>query len=298
MHLELKYFKLVAVVAKEGSLAKASEKLFLTQPALSHQLKEIETQLGTKVFNRINRKLILTEAGEMMLSYSKRILGEVDGFTEEIETRLKGEVGTIRLTAESNTCFHWLPKILREHQREYPNVEFRLKSPSTKPADELLLDGQVDVAIVCRKSRDKNIAYADLFTDDVVALVPAGHPLAIRKFLTADDFRHITYITHSEHLKRSTFYEQFLKPKQVTPKKVLYIQLTETVLDMVKEGLGIAVMARWLVKPYIDTTEISQVRLGKAGLKRKWYIASLKTETTSKPLESFIEKVQMMELNS
>ncbi len=295
MYLELKYFKLVSVIAKEGTLAKASEKLFLTQPALSYQLKEIETQLGTKVFNRVNKKLILTETGELMLSYSNRILGEVEGFSREIETQLKGEVGTIRLIAESNTCFHWLPKILKQHQREYPNVEFRLRSTGTRSPDELLLNGQVDIAIVCRKAQDNNITYANLFADDVVALVPSDHPLAHRKYLSADDFKNVTYITHSEHLKRSVFYDQFLKPKKVTPKKILYIQLTETVIEMVREGLGIAVMARWLVKPYLNRTEIIPIKLGKGGLKRRWYVATLKSETTPKPLQRFVEKIQLLQ---
>lgn len=291
-NLELKYFKLISAIASEGSIAKAADKLFLTPSALSHQLKEIESQLNTKVFNRINKNLVLTDTGKLLLESSNVILKEVDRVTSEIVKQVKGESGTIRLGAECNTCFHWLPHILKLHQEEFPNVEFRLETNGTKAPLILLLNGKIDLGIVYRKSKDKNIVFTELFTDDVVALIPIEHSLSKRKYLTPIDFKDETYITHSTELQHSIFFEQFLDPKGVVPKKVMYIQLTEAVLEMINEGLGIAVMARWLVEPYIDTSKIKMIKIGRSGLKRKWYIATLKNELQSRPLIRFIEIIR------
>jgi len=82
--LELKYFKLIATIVAEGSLAKAADKLFLTPSALSHQLKEVESQLNTKVFHRINKSLILTDIGKLLLESSTIILPEIDRVTNEM----------------------------------------------------------------------------------------------------------------------------------------------------------------------------------------------------------------------
>ena len=273
----------------EGSLAKAADKLFLTPSALSHQLKEIEGQLNTQVFHRINKNLVLTEVGKLLLKSSTVILPEVERVTHEIQKQVKGESGVIRLGTECNTCYHWLPPILKLHQGEFPNIEFRLETNGTIAPLELLLSGKIDLAIVYRKSKDKNIVFRELFIDDVVALIPVNHALSKKKYITPTDFKAETYITHSKELHESIFFEQFLRPQHITPKKVMYIQLTEAVLEMINAGLGIAVMAKWLISPYIDPTKIQMIKLGKIGLKRKWYIATLKNELQAKPLIRFVE---------
>ena len=290
--MELKYFKLIATIVAEGSLAKAADKLFLTPSALSHQLKEVESQLNTKVFHRINKSLILTDIGKLLLESSTIILPEIDRVTNEIIKQVKGESGVIRLGTECNTCYHWLPQILKLHQEEFPNIEFRLETNGTVAPLELLLKGIIDLAIVYRQSNDKNIIFSELFTDDVIALIPIHHPLANKQYLTPEDFIEETYITHSKVLQESIFFEQFLRPKQITPKKVMFIQLTEAVLEMVNEGLGITVMANWLINPYIDSNKIKKVKIGKYGLKRKWYLATLKNEFQSIPLQRFAALLQ------
>lgn len=286
--MELKYFKLIATIVAEGSLAKAAAKLFLTPSALSHQLKEIESQLNAKVFHRINKNLILTDIGKLLLESSTIILPEVERVTNEIIKQVKGELGIIRLGTECNTCYHWLPRILKLHQAEFPNVEFRLETNGTIAPLELLLNGKIDLAIVYRKDNDKNIEFTELFTDDVVALIPVNHPLGKKPCLTPADFEKETYITHSKELQESIFFEQFLSPQNIVPPKVMFIQLTEAVLEMINAGLGISVMAKWLIQPYIDSTKIKMVRIGKEGLKRKWYLATLKKELQSMPLMRFV----------
>lgn len=285
--MELKYFKLIATIVTEGSLAKAADKLYLTPSALSHQLKEVENQLNTKVFHRINKNLILTDIGKLLLESSKIILPEIDRVTNEVIKQVKGESGIIRLGTECNTCYHWLPEILKLHQGEFPNIEFRLETNGTISPLELLLNGKIDLAIVYRKSKDKNIVFQELFTDDVMALIPINHPLSNKPYLTPEDFIAATYITHSKALQESIFFEEFLRPQHITPEKVMFIQLTEVVLEMINEGLGITVMSNWLIKPYIDVTKIKQLKIGKQGLKRKWYLATLKNELQSMPLRRF-----------
>lgn len=287
--MELKYFKLIATIVTEGSIAKAADKLFLTPSALSHQLKEIESQLNAKIFNRINKSLVLTDIGKLLLDASTIILPEVERVTNEIIKQVKGEIGTIRLGTECNTCYHWLPPILKLYQGEYPNIEFRLGANGMASPLDLLLDGKIDLAIVYRKNQDNNIVFTELFTDDVVALIPINHPLAKKKYLRPIDFSGETYITHSKELHESIFFEQFLQPVGITPKKVMFIQLTEAVIEMINEGLGISVMANWLIKPYVDPNKIKLVKIGQTGLKRKWYLATLKNELQSRPLIRFVD---------
>ncbi len=289
--LELRYFRLVVAIAETGSITKAADRLFLTQSALSHQLKEVESLLDAVLFHRVNKKLVLTESGKIFLDHSYSVLAEVEKLNKDLQKTSVGETGRVRLMLEGSTGYQWLPRILKRYQEEFPNVDVRLSStPSNKPID-LLLAGKIDVAIVHRVRPEKNIEFQETLSDEVVALVPADHELASKKFLQPEDFRAVTYITHSKHFDESAFSEGFLKPNGVMPKKVMYIQHTDAVVGMVREGLGVAVLGRWLAEPYVDAKRVKTVRVTSKGLNRKWYIATLKVTQRPKYLTRFIEQV-------
>jgi LysR family transcriptional regulator, regulator for metE and metH len=291
--MDIKHFKLVDTIAAVGSLTKAAEKLFLTQSALSHQLKEIEEQLGTSIFNRINKKLVLTEAGKLFLNSSGIILQEINKLKAEIKQQLTGESGMIRLTTECYTCYHWLPKILKNYNKEFPSVDIRLNSSQVKNPLNLLLEGKVDIAVVYGKTIDKNIQYIDLFNDDLVVLVAINSPLASKQFVGPNDFSELPFVTQNKHFEGTYFYEAFLKAHQIKPKKLIYIQYTESVIEMVREGLGITVLARWLVQPYIDQNKVKALKIGANGLKRKWYLATLKKSDSPRFLNRFIQHLKV-----
>jgi LysR family transcriptional regulator for metE and metH len=286
--MEIKYFKLLVTIAETGSLKKAADKLFLTPSALSHQLKELESQTKSQLFKRINKSLVLTNAGQIFIRYGYSILSEIKKLEAEFQQQKAGETGIIKLTTESSTCYHWLPKILKRYQQSFPNVEVRLNSGLLNNPLKLLLAGKVDIAIMHTVKPDKNVFYKEFLKDEVVALVPANDLLATRKFLKPEDFSLLTYITHSKNLEESAFFSGFFKPHGITPKKVIYFQLTEAIVEMVKEGLGVAVMSSWLARPYVDSGAVAAVKITRSGLKRKWMIASLKNDQP-KYVTTFIE---------
>jgi LysR family transcriptional regulator for metE and metH len=286
--MEVRHFKLIQAVAETGSLTKAADKLFLTQSALSHQLRDLEAHLNTRVFVRKNGKLVLTSGGQALLKSAAVILNELSRVRNEIAMQGKEKSGSIKISTECNTCYHWLPGILKEFQASYPNVDIRLNTVGTKSPKELLSAGKIDVAIIYRTWNNRSISFTQLFTDDVVAIVPVDHPLADRKYLMPKDFAKETYITHSTALDRSIFYEEFLKPGRIRPKKVLHIHLTEAALAIVTAGLGITVMAKWLVQPSIDPAKLRMVKLGRSGLKRKWYIAVATNVSQESYIRDFI----------
>jgi LysR family transcriptional regulator for metE and metH len=290
--MEVKHFKLVLAIAELGSLTRAADKLCLTQSALSHQLKEIEEHLETRIFDRVNKKLVITDAGRTFLNSSSVIMDEIGKVRAAINRQIKGETGTIRLTTECYTCYHWLPRIMKSFQTEYPSVEVRLNTNMRiRPLDQLLA-GKVDVAIVYNKTLNKNIEYTDLFTDDVVGLVPVNHPLTSKSYLSAGDFLDTHFITQYANFEETSFYEHFLKADRIKPKKLTYIQLTEAAVAMVTEGLGITAMANWAAKPYVDLSRVKVMKLGPKGLKRRWFVATLKRAENPKYMRRFTEQLR------
>lgn len=135
--IEIRHFQLIKMISEAGSMTKASEKLFLTQPTLSHQLKEIESKLGASLFLRINKKLILTEEGKKIIEAAHEILPRI----AQIENDIKGirrKVKHLRLTTQCYTCYHWLPEIMKKFQTEFPTTEIDIVTEAmSNPVDSL-----------------------------------------------------------------------------------------------------------------------------------------------------------------
>src|SRR4030095_9896073 len=113
MNLEVRHLKLVEAIAETRSVTRAGERLHLTQSALSHQLRDIETRLGTPLLLRLNRRMVPTPAGERLLESARTVLAHLRGTEEEIRGMGKKEgEGLLRLAIECYTCYHWLPALL------------------------------------------------------------------------------------------------------------------------------------------------------------------------------------------
>src|SRR5258705_1340158 len=121
--MEIRHLRLIKAIVEEGSITKAIDKLHLTQSALSHQLKEAEYQLGTKIFLRQNKKLVLTKAGERLYATANEVLDKLSDTEREIKQMIFGEIGEIRISTECYSSYHWLPSVLKQFQSLYPNIE-------------------------------------------------------------------------------------------------------------------------------------------------------------------------------
>src|SRR6266481_1416341 len=136
--LEVRHLKLLVTVAEEGSVTEAGKRLHLTQSALSHQLRDAEEKLGTALFLRLGRKMVLTPAGERLLACARRVLDELSNTEVQIEGLNGGARGEIRLSTECYTCYHWLPPLLKKFHSRYADVEINIDATYTnRPADAL-----------------------------------------------------------------------------------------------------------------------------------------------------------------
>ncbi|HEX2401688.1 MAG TPA: LysR family transcriptional regulator, partial [Mycobacterium sp.] len=107
MDLEVRHLRLVSAVAELGSLTRAGDRLHLTQSALSHQLRDIESRLGAALFLRVGKRLVLTPAGERLLATARDVLDRLDRTEQDIHQMGKARAGMLRLTTECYTCYHW-----------------------------------------------------------------------------------------------------------------------------------------------------------------------------------------------
>lgn len=290
--MEIRHLRLIKSIVEEGSITKAITKLHLTQSALSHQLKEAEYQLGTKIFLRINKKLILTKAGEKLYTTANEVLQKLNDTESEIKKMVFGESGEIRISTECYSSYHWLPSLMRQFHLLYPNVELKIVLEATHYPLEKLLGGALDVAIVSDVVKDDHIEYAELFQDEMVALVNTSHEWVKKKHVIAEDFASENLIIHSLPMSTVTVHEIVLKPAGISPRKVTVLPMTEASVEMVKAEMGILVMAKWALKPYLNNDQLKTIKIGRNGLKRTHFIATLKNDDRPDYFNHFIEFLQ------
>ncbi|HXU35376.1 MAG TPA: LysR substrate-binding domain-containing protein [Blastocatellia bacterium] len=289
LHLEVRHLKLVEMVSKEGGLTRAASRLHVTQSALSHQLRDIEDKLGAPLFLRLNKRMLLTQAGERLLSSAPAVLEELKRAEEDIRQIALHRDGILRISTECYTCYHWLPPVLKPFNREFPRVEVRIVAEATRRPVEALLDGRLDLAITSAVIRNQKLTFKPLFKDELVAIVSPGHPLAARSHLTAKDFAAEHLLIYALPKEDLTIYQKVLVPAGVSPRHVSRVELTEAIIEMVKAGLGIGVMARWAVAPQIESGALAGIPLTAKGLHRHWNAAMIKHKAAPPYLARFVE---------
>ncbi|WP_027185068.1 LysR family transcriptional regulator [Desulfovibrio inopinatus] len=287
--MEIRHLRLIQAITEEGSLTKATTRLHLTQSALSRQLQEAEYQLGTKIFLRVNKKLVLTEAGEQLLQLADDILDKIEDTERRIRKLIHGEEGEIRISTECYTSYHWLPALMRQFQTLYPNVTLRIVMEATHQPLEKLLSGDLDIAITSDPIRNMPIRYTPLFRDEMYAVVAKNHPWADKPYVTAQDFAAENLIIHSLPLETVSVYQFVLAPANVTPARTTILPLTEAAIEMVRAEMGVFVMAHWALEPYLKTGGLKKVRIGSTGLKRDHFVATLKARQFPAYFHHFID---------
>lgn len=286
--MDFKYIKLISKIVDFGTITKAADVLNLTQSALSHQLKEIETIMGVKFFRRSNRKLILTPAGKMVYDASHKILLELNKLEINLKNLNTLNSGTIRLSAACTTSYYWLPKLLKSYNEEYPNVSIDIVIENSANTISEIIKGNLDVSIVVSPIENENIDYKFLFEDELVAVFSKQHKFNRKQFLIAKDFKDEHLIIHSKPLNTVVFYEQILKPKGIKPLKISELPLTEAAIELIKANYGVAVMSKWTIEPFIKSESISFRKINRKGLFRSYYAASLTSTNHPEYLKKFV----------
>jgi LysR family transcriptional regulator, regulator for metE and metH len=289
--MEIRHLNLIKTIAEEKGITKSLGKLFLTQSAVSHQLKDIEERIGAKVFYRTKNQWVLTDEGKILYDTAVIILAELNAAMEKVNDMRGGHAGSIRISTECYTSYHWLPSFLTKMNVLYPNLEVKIIIEATHKPLEKLLQNELDVGITSDPAEDKSIKYIELFKDEVMAVVHRESELAKKKFLSAEDFVDQTLIIHSYPLETVTVYQHFLKGHKVQPKQIIAIPLTEVALEMVKSGMGIMTLPGWALKPFVSSPDLRLVRIGPRGLSRAHYAAIRHEDAKKKYITEFVHNL-------
>lgn len=259
-------------LAAAGTTARAAASLHLTQPAVSRALLAAESRVGAALFDRTPRGLVPTAAGRALLAEAPQILASL----VDLERRLRAPVAPptrLRVVCECHTAYHWLPSALVGLRAALPGVEVALALEHTMAPLAALREGEIDVALLTSDPGDDRVEARSLFSDEVVFVVAATHPLAAREALSRRDLlAHTMVSTHAPKEESRWFVRKVFGRNKPLPRFEL-MPLTEAVVDLARAGLGVAVLSEWVVGPHLGRGDLSVKRLAKGELRRPWTLA-------------------------
>lgn len=278
MNLALHHFRLIETISKEGTLTKSALALHLTQSALSHQLKELEREMDSKIFQRMGKRMQLTDNGTRFLQSAEKILTEIKSLEEDINNSRNGKTGKLNISTQCYTAYHWLPAIIKNYKTASPNINIHIVSEASKRPLEYLLRGDLDVAIVRTQMANMHIFYEPVFDDQLMVVLSKSNPLANKDYFEIADFENTELImpSYDASYQDTPLIEHLIQIQQVKLKNLHRIHYTDATIEMVNADLGIGVMADWIVKPYLDIKDIVAIPISKAIARRTWYAATCK----------------------
>jgi LysR family transcriptional regulator for metE and metH len=266
-NIEIKHLRMICAIVESGTMTKAANKLFVTQSALSQQLKDLEQKLGVELFVRTSRKMVLSSIGKMILKRIHRILEELEETEFEISRIVSGEIGELKVGTQCTFCFKWLPSVMKAFQDKYPGVEVEV-GQCTNIADDLE-SKRYDFIITAKPHNNDRFVNLPLFEDQVVCILPHDHPLSIQPYIHLKDFGSFNLISHTDK-ENNGFYQSVLKPREIHPKRFLNMSQPQAMIEMVAAGFGIAPFPRWAVRSLLEKHGLIERKLTKDGFPLTW----------------------------
>ncbi|WP_394844850.1 LysR family transcriptional regulator [Pendulispora brunnea] len=270
--LDVRDLQVVLAIASAGSTAAASPTLNLTQSAVSRALSLAEERLGAPIFERTGRGLTPTPAGQRLIAGARPVLAQLAELVESARA-LAVAPTRLRIVCECYTAYRWLPSVLRRLHESYPKVDVTLAIEHTHDPVAALVAGEVDMALLTMARVRGRLRELPLFSDEVVFVVAASHPLAAQRSITARDLcEHLLISSHTPEAETRWFMTRLFGRRR--PKlDFLRLPLTEAIVDAARAGMGIAVLSEWIASGYLDRTDLVAKRLSSAPLRRPWRLA-------------------------
>lgn len=280
MDVDYRDLELLEALGDGASMTAAAQRLFVTQPALSQRLAQLEQRLGTALFERSPRGMRPTAAGRRLLTAARSALAELRSASRDIERERDGGRRSLRVSSQCSTNYRWMAPLAQRHRELHPDVDLRLV---TCPGDEpipALRANDVDVAVVTKTGRQASgVDLTPLFADELVAVVGARHPWAGRSVVDAQALAAATFVLYEVYDQGRPEPLPLPLPAGVAPARITTAPMvTQLLVDLVASDGGVTVLPRWVADEYVAAGDIAIVRMTEQPPIASWYVATRQGE--------------------
>ena len=281
--------KIFYTVAKKKSFTMAARELFLTQPAVTIQIQKMEKDYETKLFDRVGKKIFLTESGKILFPYAEKIL-TLFAQTKEALIDVKGlKSGKLTIGASATVGSYYLPKIFEVFGKKYPGIEIEMNLSNSYIVVEDVLALKNDLGFVSRLHHLERLVVIPFLEEELVLIVPPDHPLAYKEGVSLEDLSGQSFILREMGSATRELVEESVRRKGVSMKVVMDLASNEAIKKAVEDGLGISIISKYVVKKEVEQGLLRMVILAEEKIMRKFFIIYHEDKYLSTTLRTFLK---------
>lgn len=280
--------KTFLTVARCLHFSKAAEELLLTQPAVSRQIRQLESDLGVVLFERLGRSVLLTDAGRELCSLGESLLGQIDRVREAVRGFGNAERGLLRIGASTTPGYYILPRILGCFRRAHPGVELRFTVENSLTIERRILYNDLDLGFIGTHPAGAVLRAESMAKDEIVCFGPADHPLANRKRVPPTALVKETWLVREEGSATRVAFEKWLRDAGAALRHTIELRSPEAIKAMVREGVGISFMSIMGVQEELHRGQLKQINISGSRLTRAIYLVRHPDKHISPTIREFL----------
>ena len=275
--MDLHQLKVFYAAARAGGFTRASQELHLSQSTISPHITQLEDTLGSQLFMRVGKRVLLTDAGHLLRDHCERILQDVKNAEMAIRELSGLQRGKVRLGTGATTLIYQLPPVLESYQARYPNIEIVIVSDTT---DALIRDVQaqrLDLGLVMLPVTGNDLQLTPLCEEELLIALPSRHPLARKSALNVNDLRELRFILYEKKTVMRSLIDNWFAALGVTPQLAMLMENIEAIKSLVGAGLGASVLPAHAVGNDALDRKVKMLRVQRHRLHRQLALVTLKS---------------------
>lgn len=287
-NLTMRQLQIFSVAARHLSFVRASEELFLTQPAVSMQIRQLEETVGMPLFDKIGKKMYLTEAGRHLEHTAHEVLGAIKNAQDSLAALAGLRAGLVSVALVS-TAKYFVPKLIALFKQSYPEIELRITVSNREALIRLLHNNEIDLAIMGRPPKEIDVMSFPLARHPHVIIASPDHPLAQRHRIRPADLNSETFLLREEGSGTRLAMESFFAAEQVEPRRGMVMGSNETIKQAVIAGLGLGFISLHTIALELKAGELAALDIKGMPMMRTWFAAHLRNKHLSPATAAFKE---------
>ncbi len=289
--MNLNQLKIFYLAAQKGSLSAAAEELYITQPAVTKGIQRLQEHYDIKFVHHIGKKLVLTDAGEVLFKIAEKIFEMESQAEESIRDFQQRKRGHIRILSSESFGDYYLPHILIPFSKVYPLVRISMNILPTEQVVENTATLNNDIGFISYPVENKKLSVKEVLEDQLVIITPLNHPLAKKSSLAARDLENQLIIMHETGSAPRRAIEDYIRTHNISVKIPLEISSNRAIKRAVEEGIGIALISRKVANEQIQAGRLKAIPISDASMYRKFYIVHHKDKYIPETLQRFLDMV-------
>ena len=287
MDMTVRHMNIFIEVYRSGSITRASEKLFMTQPAVTRAVKELENYYGVRLFERINRRLMVTEAGRQFYNYAIHIADSFDALEKGL--RNWDELGVIRVGGSMTLGSMLLPKVIKEFQETHPGIKVRSSVTNGTRLQEALENNELDFALIEGSTSGENLVNEEFYQDSLILLVPPESVILSREKITLAELAEYPLLLREKGSACRNLLDHIFALHNIECTPLMESVSSHAIIQGVHEGIGISFLPENLVRHSVDSGFVCTRAVSDEAFIRKNYIVYHKNKLLTASAVDFID---------